>query len=99
MIQAKRDYLVEAASHEHTDYHGIDSSKDTFIPEGGYWHDFFSNPRPWHEQPQSWKYVCTYTLSMKTADFKGGLRKIITITVLKIPTWGIAWSMPARNST
>lgn len=69
VIQAKRIYLKEEVSSNLTNYCEINKETDTYIPEGGYWHNFYSDPRPWNIQPNKWKFVCTYTLVLKKKLF------------------------------
>lgn len=69
VIQTRRHYLTKVVSNVETNYEDINMDTDTFIPEGGYWHNFYNNPVPWHERPTPWKFVCTYSLSLKREFF------------------------------
>lgn len=69
VIQTKRHYLKKNVSGLNTNYSEINIDTDTFIPEGGYWHNFYSNPTPWMQQDIPWKYVCTYSLSLLRKNF------------------------------
>lgn len=65
LVQPRRDFLKKEISSESLSYHEIDPKNDTFIPEGGYWHQFYQKAENWNEHKAPWKYVCTYGLSLK----------------------------------
>lgn len=69
IVQAKRYYLKSSVSTNTTDYDQIALDKDDFIPEDGYWHEFYSNNLPWNEISCGWKYVCTYGLTLSRELF------------------------------
>lgn len=80
VVQWRRDYLkkeVPSADIKHKD---ILPSRDCFIPEGGYWQDFYqkASVQQWPNVPDYWKYTCTYALSMPKSLFKdvGWFRKV-----------------------
>lgn len=77
VVQTQRHYLKGQISTNQTDYNEINPDKDAFIPERGYWHDFYNNPKNWNELDARWKYVCTYSLTMSRDLFQevGWFRK------------------------
>ncbi len=69
LVQARRLYLKKEISSVGTNYQEVDKARDTYIPEGGYWHQFYSESTPWNQRPVKWKYVCTYTLALSRELF------------------------------
>ncbi len=65
LVQPRRDFLKKEISSESLEYDEINIKDDTFIPEGGYWHNFYQRGEKWNELSAPWKYVCTYGLSLK----------------------------------
>jgi glycosyltransferase involved in cell wall biosynthesis len=70
LVQTERIYLRQSTSNEHTSYECVDFDKDTYIPSGNYWEQFYRSPTPWNDIPFGWKYVCTYGLSVKRETFQ-----------------------------
>ncbi len=79
VVQCQRPHLKKTISSIGTDYADIHPNRDCFVPEGGYWEDFYAEEREkgWANIEHSWKYVCTHTLSLPTDLFKkmGWFRK------------------------
>ena len=65
LVQPKRYFLKKEVSTEQLAYNNINADQDTFIPEGGYWHNFYQVGEKWNDLQAPWKYVCTYGLSLK----------------------------------
>lgn len=78
LVQWRREYLKKSVSPMTAEY-ALLTSEDTYIPEGGYWHQFYatSESQGWNSLDHRWKYVCTYALSIKKSIFKqaGWFRK------------------------
>ncbi|MBY0316249.1 MAG: glycosyltransferase family 2 protein, partial [Bdellovibrionales bacterium] len=78
IVQWRREYLHKKVDSVGAEY-GQLTTKDTFIPEGGYWHRFYEEADKigWGRIPQYWKYACTYALSIRKSHFKelGWFRK------------------------
>lgn len=70
VIQTERHYLKSNVSTNHTDYNDIHLPRDTFVPEKGYWHEFYALEKPWNELESGWKYVCTYSLTLSRELFQ-----------------------------
>lgn len=75
LIQFVRFHIKPAKSHRWTSLKELDP-EDCYIEESNYWGPFFSSS-DWMSVPDCWKYVCTYSLSMKRSVFRrlGGFRK------------------------
>lgn len=69
LIQTQRHYLKGKTSTNETNYSDLDTERDTFIPEKGYWHEFYNNPLDWNSIDAAWKYVCTYSLTLSRQIF------------------------------
>lgn len=78
VVQWRRDYLNQQADSTGMTYERV-TSKDCFVPEDGYWHEFYqqAEKRTWMNIQDHWKYVCTYALSLPRKMFKdlGWFRK------------------------
>jgi len=75
----RRDYLNKDVNSTAVTYEGVQPERDCFIPEGGYWHNFYQQAQKdsWQSLPDFWKYTCTYALSLPAKVFKeaGWFRK------------------------
>jgi glycosyltransferase involved in cell wall biosynthesis len=69
VIQTQRHYLKGQISTNLTNYDDLLPERDTYVPERGYWHEFYNDKREWNEIDVGWKYVCTYSLTMAKEDF------------------------------
>ena len=72
VVQTERIFLKKNISNEQTEFSEVAMQKDTYVPEGGYWENFYrtTDHKDWNELAYCWKYVCTYGLSLKTKVFK-----------------------------
>lgn len=68
VIQTQRHYLKGQISTNQTNYDEL-VPEDTYVPERGYWHEFYSDKRDWNTIEAGWKYVCTYSLTMAKKEF------------------------------
>jgi len=79
VVQWRRDYLTKAVDSFNMKYENVESQRDCFIPEDGYWHKFYTEAgrNGWPAVADHWKYVCTYALSLPRDQFKdlGWFRK------------------------
>ncbi|MCC6138673.1 MAG: glycosyltransferase family 2 protein [Bdellovibrionaceae bacterium] len=79
VVQWRRDYLKQDVPSFTIRYSDIQKTKNCFIPEGGYWEQFYQDAaaQSWPELKDYWKYTCTYGLSMPKKLFKevGWFRK------------------------
>lgn len=79
VVQWRREYLTQKASGEDQAYNRVNLQKDIYIPEGGYWHEFYKKSRvlTWPRLEDYWKYTCTYALSLPKTLFvrSGGFRR------------------------
>lgn len=78
VVQWRRDYLKKSIPCATIQYHEI-GENHCFVPEGGYWHQFYQQSEKvgWNSLPDHWKYSCTYAFSLKRDLFKriGWFRK------------------------
>jgi GT2 family glycosyltransferase len=74
LVQAQRWHLADPAFFTRP-VEGLSPIWDCTISEGGLWEDFQS--RPWHEQPEPWRWVSTFCLSVTRRRFEelGGFRE------------------------
>lgn len=79
VVQWRREYLKKDVPSFSINYKDVVKTRDCFVPEGGYWDDFYRKAaeKSWSELPDYWKYTCTYGLSMPKILFKeaGWFRK------------------------
>lgn len=68
VIQTQRHYLKGQISTNQTNYSDL-VPEDTYVPERGYWHEFYNDRREWNSIEAGWKYVCTYSLTMARETF------------------------------
>lgn len=70
LLQIKRFDLKKSATENFNDIASIDKDKDIIYEEREYWYDFFKKGKDWNTMKDSWKYICTYGLCMRSEDFK-----------------------------
>jgi hypothetical protein len=77
LIQAKRIQLNRRASTQFTRYEGIVKSRDTYLTDAGYWHEFQTKTKNWMDLDRPWRFTCTYALSVTRDAFEriGWIRK------------------------
>ena len=66
VVQWRRDNLTQSASENFQSHEAVNPMRDCLIPEGGYWHRFYSRAAltTWNQVEDYWKYTCTYALSL-----------------------------------
>jgi len=78
IVQVPRYYLTYKSSVLLPQYDDI-GEDDCYIPDEGYWHDFYKHGLmdEWNRLDHAYKYVCSYCLAMQTNLFRshGGFRK------------------------
>jgi glycosyltransferase involved in cell wall biosynthesis len=77
MVQTQRFDLTEKFTNTLLPLGNINPHKDLLLMGRKYWNNFYSIKDEWNSLPASWKYVCTYGLSMKRETFNllNGFRK------------------------
>lgn len=79
VVQWRRDYLSKTVDSPNVKYKDVDPKRDCFVPEDGYWHNFYEQAaqKNWEGVPDFWKYTCTYALSLSKKSFEdlGWFRK------------------------
>lgn len=79
VVQWRRDYLGKNVPCANISYGEVDAQKHCYIPERGYWHNFYAEAKDkgWSQIPDGWKYACTYAFSLPKNLFKqaGWFRK------------------------
>ena len=77
VVQAKRIQLNRRASTRFTRYEDVNPSRDTYLTDAGYWHEFQTKTLDWMQLDRPWRFTCTYALSVTRAAFDsiGWIRK------------------------
>lgn len=79
VVQWRREYLNKSVPCANIGYHEVSADTHCYIPEGGYWHQFYQNAQAkgWQALPDHWKYACTYGFSLPKEVFQeaGWFRK------------------------
>ncbi len=79
VVQWRREYFQKAVSSINMRYEDVNKDQHCFVPEGGYWHQFYeqADKKSWMQIADHWKYACTYGFSLKKSLFKevGWFRK------------------------
>ncbi len=99
VVQWRREYFHKNVSSMAILYADVQRDKHCFIPEGGYWHQFYDQAEKsgWTNLADHWKYACTYGFSMQRSLFKevGWFRK--TFCFYGLEDTDLGWRLANRD--
>jgi glycosyltransferase involved in cell wall biosynthesis len=79
VVQWRREYLHKNIPCASFQYEEVDVERHCYIPERGYWHQFYEEAKSkgWEHLADGWKYACTYAFSVPKSVFEeaGWFRK------------------------
>lgn len=81
VVQGQRWDLRSGVSSPSVQYSSIDPKSHLRLQGGNHWKHFYSRRKQWNQWPDSWKYICTHSLSLRRKDFQalGGFRRTFCV--------------------
>lgn len=99
VVQWRREYFHKDVPSVSMHYGEVTKKQHCYIPEGGYWHQFYESAEKngWKALPDYWKYGCTYAFSLKKSLFKdaGWFRK--TFCFYGLEDTDLTWRLAQRG--